>query len=106
METVKCDSWPAKTTDIFQELICERKKMVFDITEANHGGRYFGRLLLYSDNDNDSVCMAEHLCEVNGAMKSSDYLNGESKCDFIDFICCCVEKVLHLDCGFRTIVCL
>lgn len=76
-EVVKIDKWSEEATEKFTEWIYDRKIITFVVIAAQ-GGRNFGRLLLHSDENNNTFCVANGLCDIDHlAIRDKKYINGE-----------------------------
>lgn len=66
-------------TEKFIEWISDRKIITFEVS-AVQSGRNFGQLLLHSDRNNNTFCVAYGLCLISQlAVRNKKYMNGE--CD-------------------------
>lgn len=91
------DCWSPKAAEIFNDWICDKKKISFE-KKMVQSGRSFGRVLVHSVDDNIAFCVAQALCDIPRlAILDKDYMSGEhSKNFYITSICCvCVCNIFH-----------
>lgn len=79
MEIVKRNSWSKKATELFNEWIADQTPLTF-LVECVESSRFFGQVLIHSQNGNEPFSVSTALCSQNEAMFDENYLNG--KCQF------------------------
>lgn len=71
------ENWSPKATQIFKEWICDKKKITFE-KSAVQTGRSFGRVLVHSEEKNNTFCIAQGMCDIHKlAILDKDYICGK-----------------------------